>query len=122
MALFKQKSPMKTLQKQLAELRFRDAALAEKLKAAEAALAEATGARQKHLLSGDLADEQTANKLQANVDSCSSKMTGLTSAIEALGVQINEIERKLEAEELALARATAGEKLAARVATVDVGL
>jgi len=111
MALFKKRSPMEKLQKFLAEQRERAAALSAKRTAAETALAEATTARQKHMFTGDLADDQTSEKLQVKVDSCASRLAGLDSALGALQVQIADIEQKLAAEREAVERAKAAEKL-----------
>jgi chromosome segregation ATPase len=119
MALFKRKAPMKNLHKQLAELRSRAASLSEKLKATDAALAAAVAARQKHLLSGDLADEHTAEKLQADVDSCNSRLSALTAGIDEQNAQIDDVERKVKAEEQAIERANAADKLGAQVSTME---
>jgi len=102
---------MEKLQKFLAEQRERAAALAAKRTAAETALAEATAARQKHMFTGDLADDQTAEKLQVKVDSCTSRLAGLDAALGALQAQIADVERKVAAERAAIERAKAAEKL-----------
>jgi hypothetical protein len=111
MALFRKRSPMEKLQKFLAELRSRAAALSAKRTAAETALGEATAARERHMLEGDLADDQTAEKLQVKVDSCTSRLAGLDAALAALQVQIADIEQKLADERAAVERAKAAEKL-----------
>jgi hypothetical protein len=111
MALFTKRSPMEKLQKFLAEQRSRAAALTAKRTAAETALAEATAARQKHMFTGDLTDDQTSEKLQVKVDSCTSRLAGLDAALAALQVQIADIEQKLADERAAVERAKAAEKL-----------
>jgi hypothetical protein len=111
MALFKKRSPMEKLQKFLPEQRARAAALSVKRTAAEAALADATAAREKHMLSGDLADDQTAEKLQGMVDSCTSRLAGLDAALAALQMQIADTERALADERGRIERSKAGEKL-----------
>jgi hypothetical protein len=111
MALFKKRSLMEKLQKFLAELRSRAAALSAKRTAAETALGEATAARERHMLEGDLADDQTAEKLQVKVDSCTSRLAGLDAALAALRAQIAAAEQKLAAEREAVERAKAAENL-----------
>jgi hypothetical protein len=63
------------------------------------------------MLQGDLADDQTAEKLQVKVDSCTSRLAGLDAALAALRVQIADIEQKLADERAAVERAKAAEKL-----------
>jgi multidrug efflux pump subunit AcrA (membrane-fusion protein) len=122
MALFKKRSPMEKSQKHLAELRSRAAALADKRMAAEAALAEAMTARQRHMLEGDLADDRSAEKLQASVDSCGSRLAGLSSALEAVQAQIADTKQQIAAEHLAIQRAAAADKLAQQVTAIDAAL
>src|SRR4051794_31999678 len=98
MAIFKKRSSMEKLQLVLSELRSRAAALIDKRKAAEVALAKATAANERHMLEGDLADDRTADKLQAKVDSSSSKLAGLNSAIDILQSQIADTEQQIVAE------------------------
>ncbi len=68
---------MQKMQKFLTELRSRAVALSDRRMAAETALAEATAQRDKYMLTGDLADEQTVEKLQTGVDSCQSRFVAL---------------------------------------------
>jgi hypothetical protein len=122
MAIFKKRFPVERSQKLLTELRSRAAALSDKRTAAETTLAEAMAARQRHMLEGDLADERTAEKLQAAVDSCSSKLAGLNSALDALQAQIAETEQRIAVEHNAIQRAAAADKLAQQVATIEEAL
>src|SRR5437868_2129082 len=112
MALFKKRTPMEKMQKLLAEQRSRAAAISAKHVAAEAALAAAMAAREKHALEGDLADEQAAEKLQAAVGSAGSRLAGWDVALAALQVQIADTERKLAAERQTVERNAAADKLA----------
>jgi chromosome segregation ATPase len=86
------------------------------------ALTEATEARQRHMLEGDLTDEQNAEKLQAKVDSCSSKLTGWDAALNALQAEIADVEQKVAAERAAIERAAAADKLAQQIAAVEATL
>jgi hypothetical protein len=97
MALFKKRSPMEKMQQQLIDLRQRSVALSTKRAASEAALAEAMVAREKYMLEGDLADEQTAQKLQTKVDRCISTLAGFDAALAALQAQIAETEAEVAA-------------------------
>lgn len=122
MALFKRKTPMEKMQKQLNELRSRAAALSHKRAVAEAALAEAMADRETHMLTGDLADEQTGQKLQAKVDSYQSQLGGFAAGITALQPQITAIEQKLTAEQEAVKRAAAADELDKQLAGIEAAL
>jgi hypothetical protein len=122
MALFKRKSQMEKFQTTLAQYQLRAAALADKHAAAKAALAEAMTARERHHLEGDIADEVTAGKLQAKVDSCNSTLAGLDAAITTLGAQIADVERQLTAERERVERAAAAKMLTENVAAFEAVL
>jgi hypothetical protein len=122
MALFKKRSPMEKSHKLLTELRSRATALADKRTAAELALTEAMATRQQHMLEGDLADDRSAEKLQAAVDNCSSKLAGLNSALDALQAQIADTEQKIIAERNAIERTAAADKLSQQVDAIEATL
>ncbi|WP_079568962.1 hypothetical protein [Bradyrhizobium erythrophlei] len=113
---------MEKLQKHLTELRSRAAALSDKRASAETALAEAMVDREKHMLTGDLADEQTAHKLQAKVDSYQSQWSGIAAALVALQPQITDIEQKIAAEQEGIQRAAAANKLDRQIAAIETAL
>jgi hypothetical protein len=122
MAFFKKRSPMEKMQQQLTDLRQRAAALSTKRAASDAALADATAAREKHMLEGDLADEQTAEKLQTKVDRCISTLVGIDAALTALQRQIVEVEAKNAAERAAIERNTAADKLSRDLDRIEKAL
>ena len=111
MKLFEKKSSTDRLKTTLAQLQPRAVALADKRAIAEAALGEATAARQAHRLDGDLTDEKLDVRLQANVDLCRSKLTGLDADIATLQTKITEAEQQLADEQATASRRAASEKL-----------
>jgi hypothetical protein len=121
MAIFKRNKSQK-LDAILAELRTRDAALVEKRAAAEAAFAEAMASRQSFMLSGDLSDEQAAERLQHRVESAQSRLNGLISALDALQIEIGSVEAKIAAERESIERQQAADRLAQQIGAVETAL
>lgn len=113
---------MDKLETSLAQLELREVHLGDKRAAAVAALAMATTARQHYHHEGDLADDKLDAKLQADVDTCLSKLTGLDADIAALQAKIEEAKRQIAAERTAAERKAASEKLARDLAAVEKAL
>ena len=109
---FRKKSHMQKLETTLAQLQLRATTLADKRTAAQAALAEAITARDRHLVEGDIADEATSDKLQAKVDHYNSTVAGYDAALGTLQKQIADAEQQIVAKRSAAARKAASEKLA----------
>jgi hypothetical protein len=109
-------------QKTTQQLRSRAAELSKKLKTADAAHTAALAARQKHFVSGDIADDKVTGKLQSDVDGCASLLTGLRVAFDGLDSDIEALEAKIAAEEQAIACANAADKLATQVASIETVL
>jgi hypothetical protein len=120
--IFTKKSPSAKLERSLADLREREAALSLKRANAQTLFDEATGERSEFLLGGDLADDGKAAKLQARVDSTASQIKGIDDALAALAGKINDIERTLMAEREQVERAEASTKLAQQVAALEAAM
>jgi hypothetical protein len=120
--LFRKRTHMDKLTALLSERRSRAALLADQRDRAATALSEANAARQRHMLEGDITDETTADKLQARVESLTSKLAGCDTALSALHAEIADIERKLADERAAVERKAASEQLAAQVAAIEAVL
>jgi hypothetical protein len=119
MAIFK-RSPK--LEKTLADMNERLAALVLKRNNAELLLTEATEARSEYLLGGDLADDSKAAKLQSRVDTCSSQVAGLTAALDTLQAQIDDVTAQMSTQRDQAARAEASQRLAQQVAHIEAAL
>ena len=119
---FRKKSHMQKLETTLAQLQLRAAALSDKRTAAQAALAEAITARDRHLVEGDIADEATSDKLQAKVDHYNSTVTGYEAALGTLQKQIADTEQQIAAERSAAERKAASEKLARDLDAIEKAL
>jgi hypothetical protein len=102
--------------------KLRAATLKDKRAIADAALAATMAARQTHRLKGDLADEKLDAKLQADVDVCVSKLTGLDADIAALQAKITHTEQQIAAERSAAERKAASEKLARDLDAIEKAL
>jgi hypothetical protein len=113
---------MQKLETTLAQLQLRAAALSDKRTAAQAALAEAITARDRHLVEGDIADEATSDKLQAKVDHYNSTVTGYEAALGTLQKQIADTEQQIAAERSAAERKAASEKLARDLDAIEKAL
>jgi hypothetical protein len=119
MALFTKRSKMEKLQAVVTALRERGELLDLKRTAAQSAFDAAVEARQSHLLTGDIDNTSINQKLQAKVDTASSTLMGLDSAIAALQAQMNDAEAQLDAERQVVERKAASEQIAANVANID---
>jgi predicted nucleic acid-binding Zn-ribbon protein len=104
---FRRKTHMDKLQATLAQLRLRAAALTDK----RVASADAVAARDRHNLEGDIADEQTSEKLQGTVDHLNSTLVGLDAALTTLQGQISDIEAQIAAERSAAEHKAASVRL-----------
>ncbi|WP_426433869.1 hypothetical protein [Bradyrhizobium genosp. P] len=123
MRIFKRKTTMiEQLEADLASSRNRAEVLSEKRSAAQAELAKANAARLEHALEGDIADERHAAELQAEFDSCTSKLSGWEVALTAQQKRVADAEAKLTAERAAVERAQVAEKVTRRVAVINEAL
>jgi chromosome segregation ATPase len=120
MLSFKRKSPMHKLETTLAQADLRRAEC--KRAAAQAGLANAIAARDRHHLEGDIADEQMATKLQAKVDHFASTVTGLDAALATLQTQISDIEAHIATERAIAERSAAADKLARDLDKIEPAL
>jgi hypothetical protein len=119
MALFTKRSKMEKYQAVVAALAKRGELLAAKRVAAQSAFDAALETRQSHLLTGDLDNASTNERLQAKVDAASSALIGLDSAIAALTAQMNDAEQQLDAERRTVERRAAAEEIARHVADAE---
>lgn len=98
MAIFTKSTPIQKLEDELASLQKRARLLATKRADAQAAFDDATVAREKFMLGGDLDDVKAGAKLQAAVDSIASALAGFDDAIKKQAALIADVEGKLAIE------------------------
>jgi hypothetical protein len=110
---------MQKIEIELAALNARHKLLTHKRSAARSILDSAVEARQRMLLTGDIEDTKAALAQQAKVDSATSALAGLDTAIEAQATLVAGAETILEAERRNADRKAASDQLAAQVALVD---
>jgi hypothetical protein len=120
--IFKRSSATQKLERTLADLREREAALSLKRANAQVLFDEALSERQEHLLSGDIDDAPKMQKLQDRCDSTGSMLAGIITALETLTSQISDVEGKLLAEREQTARQAASERLSKEVGEVEIAL
>jgi hypothetical protein len=111
MPIFSRKSKTQGFEPELAALRQRAEALDTKRRTADAELTEATMARQRHHIEGDLDDAKTGQALQDKVNVSASMVVGLEDAIAVVQTQIAEIEQRIAAERDAAERSAAADAL-----------
>ena len=100
----------------------RNEELAAKRVTAQEALGKATRARLEAHLSGDLDDQRALDKLQANVDTATSALSGIDDALHVLKQRQAEAEGQLAAERERVERAAAADKLDGQVAAIQAML
>ncbi|UPK31753.1 hypothetical protein IVB18_25825 [Bradyrhizobium sp. 186] len=113
---------MTQLETTVVSLTTRGEQLAAKRAAAQDALEKATTARQQTLLSGDLDDQRTLDKLQGAVDTAASALAGIDDVLAVLAQQKAEAERQLAAEREGIERAAAADRLHKQVAAIETAL
>ncbi|WP_461327949.1 hypothetical protein [Bradyrhizobium huanghuaihaiense] len=113
---------MRQLETTIASLAKRGEQLIAKRAIAKNALDTATVTRQQALLSGDLEDWRTLDKVQAAVDAATSALAGIDDALAALNHQKAEAERQLATERERVMRMAAADKLANQIAGVEAAL
>jgi hypothetical protein len=119
MAIFKRSTPEDALE----ALRTRAGKLEARRAAAQVTLDEAKARRQQHLLEADLdADEKQIGRLENDVNSASSRLSGLIEALGALNVQISEAEHQLQIERDIAERKVAAERLTDQVGQFEATL
>ncbi|MCK1620805.1 hypothetical protein IVA96_30390 [Bradyrhizobium sp. 159] len=106
----------------IASLTTRGEQLATKRVAAQAALDNATKARQERFLSGDLDDQRMLDKLQDSVNAAASTLSGIDDALAVLARDKAEAERQLADERERTKRVTAADKLAQQVVVIEAAL
>jgi hypothetical protein len=116
------KTPMPQLETTIVSLTKRGEQLAAKRVTAQDALDEAIKTRQQALLSGDLDDQRTLDKLQAAVVGAASDLAGIDDALAILAQHKAEAESQLAAERQRIERAAAADKLDKRVAAIEAAL
>ncbi|MGY4325990.1 hypothetical protein ACVWWG_000404 [Bradyrhizobium sp. LB7.2] len=113
---------MHQLETTIVSLTTRGEQLVAKRVTAQDALGNAITARQRTLLSGDLDDQRTLDKLQGAVDTAASALVGIDDALAALAQQKAEAERQLAADGDRSERAAVADKLHKQVAAIEVAL
>ena len=83
---------------------------------------EAIKTRQQALLSGDIDDQRTLDKVQAAVIAATSDLAGVDDALAILAQHKTEAERQFAAEREGIERAAAADKLSKRVAAIEAAL
>jgi hypothetical protein len=96
--------------------------LAAKRVMAQDALDKAIKSRQQSLLSGDIDDQRTLDKVQAAVVAATSDLAGVDDALAILTQHKTEAERQFAAERERIERAAAADKLSKRVAAIAAAL
>jgi predicted nucleic acid-binding Zn-ribbon protein len=119
---FFRKTPMQPLETAIASLTKRGEQLAAKRVTAQDALDEAIKTRQQALLSGDIDDQRTLDKVQAAVVAATSDLAGIDDALAILAQHKAEAESQLAAERQRIERAAAADKLDKRVAAIEAAL
>ena len=113
---------MQQLETTIASLTKRGEQLAAKRAAAQDALEKAITARQQALLAGDLDDQRALDKLQGDVNTSASTLTGIADALAVLAQQKTEAERQLAAARERIERAAAADRPHKRVAAIETAL
>ncbi|HMF66200.1 MAG TPA: hypothetical protein VK602_01155 [Phyllobacterium sp.] len=113
---------MQQLETTIASLTNRGEQLAAKRVTAQDALDKAIKSRQQTLLSGDLDDQRTLDKLQGAVDTAASTLAGIDDVLAVLVQQKAEAERQLAVERERIERAAAADKLHKQVAAIEATL
>jgi hypothetical protein len=113
---------MQHLETTIASLTNRGEQLAAKRVTAQDALDKAIKSRQQTLLSGDLDDQRTLDKLQGAVDMAASTLAGIDDVLAVLAQQKTEAESQLAAERQRIERAAAADKLDKQVAAIEAAL
>jgi hypothetical protein len=116
------KTQTQQLEATIAALTKRGEQLAAKRVTAQDALDKAITARQQTLLSGDLDDQRTLDKLQGAADTAASTLAGIDDVLAVLAQQKAEAERQLDVERERIERAAAADKLAEQVAAIEAAL
>jgi hypothetical protein len=116
------KTPMQQLEPTIVSLTKRGEQLAAKRVTAQDALDEAIKTRQQALLSGDIDDQRTLDKVQAAVVAATSDLAGVDDALAILAQHKTEAERQFAAEPERIERAAAADKLSKRVAAIEAAL
>ncbi|MEH2563478.1 hypothetical protein [Bradyrhizobium sp. AZCC 2289] len=117
-----QKTQMQQLETTIASLTNRGEQLAAKRVTAHDALDKAIKSRQQTLLSGDLDDQRTLDKLQGAVDTAASTLAGIDDVLAVLAQQKAEAESQLAAECERVERAAAADKLDKQVVAIEAAL
>jgi chromosome segregation ATPase len=113
------KNPMQKLEATVASLATRGEQLAAKRVTAQNALDKAIKARQEALLSGDLDDQRSLDKLQGTVDSATSALSGIDDALGLLAQQKAEADSQLVGERDRAERAKVSEEINAAVSDIE---
>jgi hypothetical protein len=113
---------MQQLETTIASLTNRGEQLAAKRVTAHDALDKAIKYRQQTLLSGDLDDQRTLDKLQGAVDTAASTLAGIDDVLAVLAQQKAEAEHQLAAERQRIERAAAADKLDKQVVSIEAAL
>jgi hypothetical protein len=116
------KTPMPQLETTIASLTKRGEQLAAKRVSAQNALDEAMKTRQQALLSGDIDDQRTLDKVQTAVVTATSDLAGVDDALAILAQHRAEAEVQLATERDRIERAAAADKLSKRVAAIEAAL
>jgi hypothetical protein len=117
---FRRKSPMETLETELASLRAREETLGTRHVVADAAFLDAKSKLQRHHLEADLdADEKARAKLEALVAACAQKRDGLADALAEVRRMIADAEQKIADQRSTVERKAASEKLACDLDEVE---
>jgi hypothetical protein len=123
MALFRRKSLMEKLERELAALRERADTLHSRHKAAEAAFSDAEANLQRHLLEADLdGDDKVRMKLEAAVAACALTRDNFAKAITAQQAKIGEVEAKIASERATSQRHAAADGLARDLDQIEAAL
>jgi hypothetical protein len=116
------KTPMQQLEPTIVSLTKRGKQLAAKRVTAQDALDEAIKTRQQALLSGDIDDQRTLDKVQAAVVAATLDLAGVDDALAILAQHKTEAESQLAAERQRIERAAAADKLDKQVAAIEAAL
>jgi hypothetical protein len=116
------KTPMQSFETTIASLAKRGEQLAVKRTAVQATLKKAKEARQQALLSADLDDQKTLNKLDTAVFTATTELAGIDDALAALAQQKAEAERQLTVERERIQRSTAADKMTKQIAAIEAAL
>jgi hypothetical protein len=119
---FFRKTPTQPLETTIASLTKRGEQLVAKRVSAQDAVDEAIKSRQQALLSGDLDDQRTLDKMQAAVVAATSDLAGVDDALAILAQHKTDAESQLDAERQRIERAAAADKLSQRVAAIEAAL